>query len=502
MASNLSFTEKGAIQYKSSMNSLVDFFRSAASQREMVLHGEDNILKLFTDAYGANKELAMKIAFWLRDPRGGAGERAASQKIFRTIFNANEDAIIDNLDVLVKYGYWKDIIIYAHNEKVLDYWVDKIKSGDKLAAKWAPRLHSQYHTLAKSMRDKLGFTNKQYRVMLKESSQTVEQEMANGLFHKINYSHVPSVAMKKYKRAFNRRDRDRFEEWKGDDTQKANSSVLYPYEAMKIALDEDESLGEKLWANLPDFIKEGEMIMPIVDVSGSMSFEVVKNISAMNIAISLGIYLAEKNKSKYQNKVITFSKEPNFIDFGGSKSLKQKYTKILRGDWGMTTDFEKAYMLILNAAVQGKVAPDQIPTMLLVLSDMQFDEARGARGWYNDNPTHLHMNLIKDAFEEAGYKAPKLVFWNLREAYTGSPAAADSQDVGLVGGFSPSVMKAVLAAEDFNPFSVMLEAIEHYEVVTDNLPSLDELFLSAHKVDKEIKVPQNMVDKLSDAMNK
>lgn len=500
MASNLSFTEKGAIQYSSSMNPLVDFFRSAASQREMVLYNDDNILELFLNAYGADKKLAMKLAFWLRDPRGGAGEKAASQKIFRTLFNANQNVIVDNVDLLVKYGYWKDVLFYARSEKVLEYWIDKIKSGDKLAAKWAPRLHSKYHTLAKKFRDGLGFTNKQYRLMLKENSETVEQIMAKNYWKEIKYSSVPSVAMKKYKKAFDKRDKERFEAWKNDKNQKANSSVLYPYEAMKIALYEDDVLGQKLWDNLPDFIKDGESIMPIVDVSGSMEYEVVRGVSAMDIAISLGIYLAEKNKSKYQDKVITFSANPTFVDFSGSNSLTKKYEKVKRGNWGMTTNFEKAYMLILNAAVKNDIPKDKIPTMLLVLSDMQFDESQRS-GWSYESVPKLHMDIIKDRFKDAGYVAPKLVFWNLREAYTGSPAASDSKDVALVSGFSPSIMKSILAAEEFNPFTIMLEAIDKYEVVTDNLPTLDELIKSTWATSKKGDIPEEMIDKLGAAMS-
>lgn len=506
MASNFSFTEKGALQYSSAMNPLVDFFRSAASQRSMVMNETDNIIELFTDAYGVNKEIAFKLAFWLRDPRSGAGERLAARKIFNALYKANKQSIIDNLDILVKYGYWKDLLIFALDPDVIKFWVDKIKSGDALAAKWAPRLHSKYHVIAQKMRDELGLTNKQYRLMLKENSNTVEQLMCKNYWKDIKYSHVPSLAIKKYKNTFDKHDNERFNLWKNDTSQKAHASVLYPHEVMKVALNEDEILGQKLWDNLPDFIKEGERIMPIVDVSGSMMFDVIPNISALLISISLGIYLSEKNKSKFKNTVITFSDNPTFIDFDECKTLTRKYHKILSGNWGMSTDFEKSYSLILNTAIKYNVPQSKMPTMLLVLSDMQFDEARTQGGYWSTNrtPKHIHMNLIKEAFKQAGYIVPKLVFWNLNESYTGSPATSTSKDVALVSGFSPSIMKAVLNAEEVTPIDVLLEAIEPYNnVKTDNLPDLDDFILSASEPYSEINIEnETMVELLGNKMLK
>ena len=107
--------------------------------------------------------------------------------------------------------------------------------------------------------------------------------------------------------------------------------------------------------------------------------------------------------------------------------------------------------------------------MILVLSDMQFDESQN-----NNNGRHqTHLSWIKHEYEQSGYDFPKLVFWNL-DAHIGSPAQCSDENVAMVSGFSPSIMKAILKAEDFNPFDIMLEALKPIELDYTNLkPQLD-----------------------------
>jgi hypothetical protein len=171
--------------------------------------------------------------------------------------------------------------------------------------------------------------------------------------------------------------------------------------------------------------------------------------------------LAERNKGQFKNRCLTFSASPEFFELKEDWSLKDKFNRLQRANWGMTTNFEKAYELVLDTGTSFNVPQDCMPTMLLVLSDMQFDEATGRK-----DP---HIENIKNRFNEAGYKMPKLVFWNLREAMTGMPASENSEGVALVSGFSPAVMKAILAAEDFNPVSVMLEALDPIKLNTKRL---------------------------------
>jgi hypothetical protein len=134
----------------------------------------------------------------------------------------------------------------------------------------------------------------------------------------------------------------------------------------------------------------------------------------------------------------------------------------------MSTDFEKAYQTILDAAKMYNVKKEDMPTMLLVLSDMQFNES--LRHNYEE-PDKPHFELLKEQFEDAGYSVPKIVFWNLRSSTCeGSPAQATDTDVAMVSGFSPVLMKAILAVKNFNPIDVMMKALEGINIDVTHLP--------------------------------
>ena len=266
------------------------------------------------------------------------------------------------------------------------------------------------------------------------------------------YSSVPGSAMRKYSRAFGKNDFDRFDDWKNDKTSKASVSATYPHEVLKC---DDDSLAEKLWNNLPDLLSDSdENILPMIDVSGSMFGQ------PLAVAMSLGMYLSERTKGEFRDMFLTFSENPELVRLEGD-SVAERLRNISQADWGMNTDFEAAYEHILRVATRYDVLPDSMPTMLLVLSDMQFDDSQ--RGM-------PHFEHIKEEYERGGYKLPKIVFWNL-DAHMGTPAKCSNDSVAMVSGFSPSIMKAILNAEEFNPISVMMEALKDIKPDCSNLRS-------------------------------
>ena len=377
----------------------------------------------------------------------------------------------DNAKLIAELGYWKDLYKYFDNRKVQDVIAKAIYEKDRLACKWAPRKGIQ----ARRLRDLLNYTNKQYRQWLKKYSETVEQQMSDKKWGDISYSSVPGKAMRQYGKSFDKHDRNsRFKAWKLDDT-KASMSASYPHNVVKTVMDEntyfidkaDWELAEKQWRNLPDHIKEGENILPMIDVSGSMYGLPIL------ISISLGLYLSEHNKGSFKDTFLTFSGSPELIRFDDGAPLKDRLHRISNVDWGMNTNFQKAYRTILDTAVSFNVPQSAMPTMLLVLSDMQFDQSQSAY-FANEDFEKLHLEIIKEEFKKAGYEVPKLVFWNLRASNCkGSPAQANDDGIAMVSGFNPILMKAILNCEDFNPLEVMFEALKDIDVNVTNLP--DEL---------------------------
>ncbi|MDR0822854.1 MAG: DUF2828 family protein, partial [Endomicrobium sp.] len=202
------------------------------------------------------------------------------------------------------------------------------------------------------------------------------------------------------------------------------------------------------WANLPDYL-DGTSILPIVDVSGSMTEP--SNLRPLDIAVSLGIYLSERNKSAFKDLFLTFSGSPAFQLLKGT--ISQRIDQLSKSEWEMNTDIVKAFKKILDLAAQYKVSKKDMPKILLILSDMQFDQCAK----YDDSA----MQSIERQYKKAGYPLPKIVFWNLSDRGGNIPVAFNKEGIALVSGFSPSIMKAILSDnKNFNPKSIMLEAID------------------------------------------
>ena len=453
-------TENNAIQYSTTGNKCLDLFSKIGAYRNS---SKKVVLEKFKQAFDEDPKVATQIVFWARAAREGAGER----QTFHTIMGPmTGDFIADNAKLIAEIGYWKDLLKYFHIPGVVTAYADALADKDRLACKWAPRKGPN----ARLLRDRCGMTNKEYRVWIKTNSETVEQQMSSKDWANIAYQSVPGRAMRTYGKSFDKQDNDRFTEWKEDKNSKASVSASYPHDVVKTVADLDNwgnvikpkvdwALAQKQWDNLPDYIKEGENILPMSDVSGSMLG------LPLQVSVSLGVYLANRNKGQFKNTFMTFSERPELVKITGN--LEKDIDTVANADWGMSTDFERAYRSILDTAIAFNVPEEHMPTMLLVLSDMQFNEST--------RDEEFPLQVLTMEFAKAGYKLPKLVFWNLRASTCdGSPAKSNDVGVALVSGFSPVLMKAILAVEDFNPIEVMKEALEPINVDYSNLPKTFE----------------------------
>ncbi len=193
-------------------------------------------------------------------------------------------------------------------------------------------------------------------------------------------------------------------------------------------------------------------VLPLVDVSGSMTCPAGKNnsVTCLDVAVSLGLYLADKNTGKFKDTFLTFSESPQLLHLKGN--IVQKVQQMVTSKWAMNTNLVRAMDKILSTAKDGNVPQEEMPQMLLILSDMQFDHC--AR--FDDSA----MQMIARKYEAAGYEMPKVVFWNLN-AHDNVPVKYDDRGVALVSGFSPAIMKAVLSGDtdQFTPEAIMMKAI-------------------------------------------
>ena len=208
-----------------------------------------------------------------------------------------------------------------------------------------------------------------------------------------------------------------------------------------------------------------ERVLPVVDVSGSMTTPAGNNgnVTCMDVSTSLGLYISERNEGVFKNAFITFSSKPQLQLLEGS--LTERLTQLERADWGMNTDLQATFKLILDQAVKHNVPVSEMPTKVLILSDMEFDEATSGTYTYLWNPTAQEM--IKGMYEEAGYEMPGIVYWNIQSRQDNVPTRFDEMGTALVSGFSPSIMKSILSCQDVTPYNMMMETIgsARYEAI-------------------------------------
>jgi hypothetical protein len=211
----------------------------------------------------------------------------------------------------------------------------------------------------------------------------------------------------------------------------------------------DAAVGMAQWEALPNFLGD-DKIIPMVDVSGSMGCPAGPGITCMEVAVALGLYIADKQQGAYNGMFLTFSQTPELIQLKGN--LVVKMSQMMRSKWGMSTNVESAFKLILDLAVKNSVPREDMPKYLLILSDMQFNRCV-------ENPSDSAIGMIRRMYETAGYEMPKIVFWNLNAMYGNKPGMTFDKDVAMVSGFSPAIMKSILKAEKFDPISVVLDVI-------------------------------------------
>jgi hypothetical protein len=440
-------TANGMKARETTANKCVDLFYNIGASRGK------NIIPTFVAAFVEDKELATRIALWARDVRGGAGERQVFKDILKYIDENDPELLTRIAHKVPELGRWDDLLAITRNRQIaFELIKDALEDNNGLAAKWMPRKGED----AIALRTFLGYSPKRYRKTLVGLTTVVETAMCAKNWDAIKYSHVPSVAAARYQKAFTKNDPVRYAEYRAGlikGTEKINASTLYPYDVLKSIKMGDAQVALAQWEALPNYVGDAN-VLPLVDVSGSMGcpaggYNSKSGVTCLDVALSLGLYLADKNKGKFKDTFLTFSNKPQLLHLKGD--LLAKMYQMNRSAWEMNTNLHAAFEKILETAIGGKVPQEEMPQTLLILSDMQFDQCVR----HDDSA----IQMIARKYEAAGYNVPQVVFWNLNAAYGNQPARCDQAGVALVSGFSPALMSSVLSGQDFTPMGIMLETV-------------------------------------------
>jgi len=457
------FTANGALAHSTSGQESVDLFFHINAMRA---RSDAEIIKAWIPAFASNPLDALKILFYSRDVRGGQGERRVFRVILSYLANNHADAVRKNLHLIPEFGRWDDVLTLfgtpVEDEALAFIRQSLIVDKNALCAKWMPREKSAKKAEAVKIRRSLDISSKQYRKLLSELTKVVETQMCDQKWQEINFEHVPSYAMKNYRKAFARHDESRWGSYIAaleSGEAKVNASTLYPHDLVRkigIYNPKSDKLIEQQWKALPDYLKgNNERFIPVCDVSGSMGG------IPMEVCIALGLYISERNEGPFKDAFITFSGNPTMEYIKGT-NLSERVRQLSRANWQMNTDLAKVFDVLLSKAQAHEVSSDLMPTMVLIMSDMQFD-----RCIHNGNSVTA-MNKIRKQYEEAGYTLPQVVFWNLRAVPSQTPVKYKETGTALVSGYSPSILEQLLSGKNLTPYDVMRDTIdsERYSKVT------------------------------------
>jgi len=452
-------TENGMATNSTSLNACVDLFFNIGAMR-----GQDKqrLIATFSKAFNEDPKRAMKLLFWARDVRGGAGERQVFKDILVYLAENHDLVLKPNLHLISEYGRWDDLLVLTGTyleKQAFTLISDALIAENGLCAKWMPRKGP----IAEKLRKFTGMSPKQYRKSLVGLTNVVETKMCAKDWNSIDFGKLPSVASARYQKAFGKNAYESYSAYiaslvKGE--AKINAGAVYPYDVITSIERGNAAVANEQWKALPNYLEgANDMILPVVDVSGSMSSPAggSKTVTCMNVAISLGLYISERNEGPFKDAFITFSSKPQLQVLSGS--LNDRYTQMSDSDWGMSTDLEATFKLILDQATKHKLSQDKMPNKILILSDMEFNMATSKRygiesGW---NPTAQQM--IETMYSDAGYKVPQIVYWNIQSRNGGVPVAFDAKGTALVSGFSPAIMTSLLGGDIESPQQIMDKTI-------------------------------------------
>lgn len=469
------FTENGAVSYATTGDPTLDlFFKTCRSTPPSVL------TSLLEASWKCNPLSTLKIIFHIRDCRGGKGERRLFTESLQWLLTSDTgtQVVLDNLENIPYYGRYKDLLSLVGTtvqNDVLRLWARTLKNdlelynkGENvsLAAKYAPSERSgidkKYHIVG-TLASMLGVNKATYRtrylVPLRKKIDIVETKMTQDIrdWEKINFSKVPSLALLRYKKAFERHEPERFRMWLNavkEGREEMNVGRLMPYQmvAQYIPQGNRDETTETQWKTYVSKLKKtfpSRGILSVIDVSGSMY--TTDKIQPIHVAISLGLLTAELTRGPFSNRFFTFSTDTKLEQIVGD-SLYDKVKNIAASHWAMSTNILNVFTTLLQSAQMLSVSPENMPQTILILSDMQFDIACPDAGRTN-------WEQIHDMFSKSGYTAPHLVFWNLRGNTPDFPATKDTKNVTLVSGFSADILSMVVQGHDLTPLEFLKRTV-------------------------------------------
>lgn len=490
---NATTTENGHYAVKSTGSAVLDLYGQVGALRGMDF--TSRVKPLFDRALAEDKLLTAKTMFYARDIRGGTGERQLFRDMLRYAAVHCPEIIRPNIALIPEFGRWDDLYTLVgtplENEAFdfIDFQlaedIEAYRTGKpvSLLAKWLKSNNTsskESRRLAQLTARHLELTDRQYRLLLaklRSRINIVESQMSANKWPEIKYDKIPSRAGLIYRGAFKRHDEERYAEYiaavcRGE--KKINAAGNTPQDLVHVyfangywklgpGFTAEDPTVEAMWKNLPDFVGTDENILCMVDVSGSMMGRPIE------VSTGLGIYFAQRNRGAFHNIFMTFESHPEFVTLEDDVSLLENLRTTIHAPWGGSTDLDRACRHLLTFAKANNVPDADMPRRLIIISDMEINEATNGYGSRSASVT-LHVDELRQQYADARYTMPQLIYWNVQARDNHFQTKSSTPGVMLASGSSPAVFEALIAMKDLEvtPYSAMLGVLngERYSPIT------------------------------------
>ena len=466
---NRTYTENMAVTHATTCSDCLDLFAAVGALRGAQ---DGDIESRFMRAYAENPDIAMKLAFFARDVRGGLGERRVFRAILGWLAKNEPESVRKNIENVPEFGRFDDLLTLIGSRceaDALGFVSAQLESDVRamennlavsLLAKWLPSVNASNAAAVKTAKRVarfLGMNDADYRKTLSRLRSYIKI-IENNLRERdytFDYEKQPSKAMFKYRKAFLRNDGERYGAFMnrvsaGEAVLRTGS--LTPYDIITPLFsaemsDEERASIDVTWKAQEDFTN-GENALVVVDGSGSM-YAYTKPMPAA-IALSLGIYFAERNTGAFRNHFVTFSEKPQLVEIKGADILeKVRYCESFNEV--ANTNIQKVFELVLDTAVKNSVPQNELPKTLYIISDMEFD-------YCACDSEMTNFEYAKELFARNDYSLPRVVFWNVASRGSQQPVTMNERGVVLVSGSAPRVF-SMLKSGVLSPYAYMMEIL-------------------------------------------
>lgn len=507
-------TQNNALSNSSTGSHLLDYFSNVGSYMNRDI---GRVWSDFSAAFGEDPILAIKMVLYTRmvtrrikgfvdteEVQTGLGNKDESRKAFAWLAHYYPEYFPHLLFLWVSVGYWKDLwdsVLYDYLEDQDIYYI--VREGLKydihrgLLAKYLPRIrsysninnerHVRLNEFARGLCNYLGWTEEDYRKFKSHPDNVAhlwQRQMSAQEWNEIDFNTIPGRALFL---ANSQRGRDglnwierhdlegEFISWLED--QPTVKFTGWPHELYKAAFGKNPTNELPLMQKIT-FDKQFEHLLSLVDgteenvlvandTSGSMWFEnnKVNGVYPGQISDSLSIYFSALNTGAFKDRIVMFDDESRIIKLSGSFTDRVLQIHQQHTAWG-STNFLSVIDEIVRVRVQNPDIPiEDFPTILLVVSDMQF------------NPAPSYGCTERTNYEEAmrrlkavGLPEITVIWWQVNGRYGNDfPSTMDDKGTILLSGFDGSILSTLLNREQrsndapvtqIDPYEAMLRALD------------------------------------------